>query len=355
MHAHDSTRRHSPPGIRLVLAALLLVIAGSSAASAAVLILPLGDSITHGGNGDGGVVYPTYRAWLYQDLGKLGYDVDFVGSLDQPVPPVGSDPHNEGHSAYTAGQVLAELPAWLGAYPPPEVALIHLGTNDAVQGIPAGRTRSDLQGIVAVLRARNPSMTILVAQIIPTSVSSINTRIEALNGEIAGLSTLSTPQSQVIVVDQYAGYDGVADNQHGGVHPLTSGEQKMTSQWEIALIPVLARDIPAIVTPVPTANPIPSDTVPAPPPIVVTTVPEPSPTVTEIATPGAGPRFGARSYRIGSIPSRTLSGGIGTEVGGGSRSLRVVPGRQVASTGITPPAKSFTRWYPAARWMSGLR
>ena len=46
-------------------------------------------------------------------------------------------------------------------------------------------------------------MTILVAQIIPTSVGSTNTRIEALNREIAGLASLSTPQSPVVIVDQY--------------------------------------------------------------------------------------------------------------------------------------------------------
>ena len=97
-----------------------------------------------------------------------------------------------------------------------------------------------------MLRARNPSMTILLAQIIPTSVGSINTRIEALNREIAGLQSLSTAQSPVFVVDQYTGYDGVADNQDGGVHPLASGEKKMTARWEEVLCPVLDGVAPPI-------------------------------------------------------------------------------------------------------------
>lgn len=87
MSGFDSSCRQPRSGICLALAILLLVTASFGAASAAVLILPLGDSITHGGDGDGGVSYPTYRAWLYQDLGKLGNDVDFVGSLDRPEPP----------------------------------------------------------------------------------------------------------------------------------------------------------------------------------------------------------------------------------------------------------------------------
>ena len=177
MSGFDSSRRHPRSGMRLALAVLLLVTASFGAASASVLILPLGDSITHGGDGDG-VLYPTYRAWLYQDLRTLGYDVDFVGSLDQPTPPAGSDPHNEGHPAYTTEQVFTELPGWLEAYPAPQIALVHLGTNDAIRDVPSDRTIAALRGIVEVLRVRNPSMTILVAQIIPTSVGSTNTRIE---------------------------------------------------------------------------------------------------------------------------------------------------------------------------------
>ncbi len=133
------------------------------------------------------------------------------------------------------------------------MALVHLGTNDVLEGVPAATTIADLQAIVGVLRARNPSMTILVAQIIPTSVGSTNTAIEALNREIAGLAALSTPQSPVVIVDQYSGYDGDADNQEGGVHPLTSGEKKMAARWEGALFPVLARGVPAIVTTSPTS------------------------------------------------------------------------------------------------------
>ena len=351
MSRFDSSRRRPRAGLHLATAVLLLATASFGAASASVLVLPLGDSITHGGDGDGGVLFPTYRYWLYQDLEKLGYDVDFVGSLDQPQPPGPSDPHNEGHAAYTAGQVLTELPGWLQAYPPPEIALVHLGTNDAIHGIPAGRTAEDLRGIVGVLRARNPSMTILLAQIIPTSVGSINRRIEALNREIAGLQSLSTAQSPVIVVDQYSGYDGVADNQEGGVHPLTSGEQKMTAQWEIALVPVLAGAGPGIVTPSPIVSPAGPITVPTAPPAVVTTPPAAVPTVT---TPISSSRFGARSYRICSIPTRTLSDIPGTTVRttGSTRLSRDDAG---AATAITPPTTLFRRWYPAARWSAGLR
>ncbi|HIH03371.1 MAG TPA: hypothetical protein HA263_05825 [Methanoregulaceae archaeon] len=320
---------------------LLLCLAGTGTASAAVAVLPLGDSITHGGTGDGGVLYPTYRAWLYQDLRTLGYNVDFVGSLNKPDAPAGSDPDNEGHAAYTSAQVLAELPAWLEAYPPPQVALVHLGTNDVLESVPASQTAADLAAIIGVLRARNPSMAILVAQIIPTSVGSTNTAIEALNREIAGLAALSTDQSPVVIVDQYTGFDPDADLQTGGAHPATSGEKKMAARWEGALFPILARGL----SPAPTSGPIVPPTIASTVPTIVTAPPT-------VATPSAS-RFGSRIYRInGGTATQTPSGSAGATLTGSTRT-RV----SAASAGnsLAPPATAFTRWYPAARWSAGIR
>lgn len=342
-------------GWRSVALLLLFCLAATGAATAAISILPLGDSITYGGPGDGGVSIPSYRAWLYQDLRASGYDVDFVGSLNKPDAPAGSDPDNEGHPGYTSGKVLAELPTWLNAYPPPQVALVHLGTNDVLDGVPTARTIADLTSIVGVLRARNPSMTILVAQIIPTSVGSTNTAIEGLNQEIAGLAALSTVQSPVVIVDQYTGYDGEADNQEGGVHPVTTGEKKIAAAWERALIPVLSQGVPIVVTTVP-ITPTPT-VVPTTQPTVIATEPTTSPTAVPTilpatATPTVPSHFGARVYRIGGTAAQTRSGSSGSILTGTGRSRTTISS---AATSLTPPTTSFTRWYPAARWSAGLQ
>ena len=188
-------------------------------------------------------------------------------------------------------------------------------------------------------------MTILVAQIIPTSVGSTNTAIEALNLEISGLAALATVQSPVVVVDQYSGYDGDADNQEGGVHPLTSGEKKMAARWEGALFPVLARGVPTALTMIPTTSLT-----------VVATVPTTIPTVrtTILSTPvgTVTPRFGSRTYLIGQAPTRTLAGSVGFTVTGSTGSRTSVSSSAAA---LTPPIKPFERWYPAARWSAGLR
>jgi hypothetical protein len=147
-----------------------------------------------------------------------------------------------------------------------------------------------------------------------------------------------------VIVDQYSGYDGDADNQEGGVHPLTSGEKKMAARWEGALFPVLARGVPAIVTPSPTVV----TTVPT----VVITVPATIPlTAPAIATPTVTPRFGSRTYLIGQAPPRTPSGSTRSTLTGstGTRSA------SSAATGIAPPTTPFRRWYPATRWSAGLR
>ncbi len=96
-------------------------------------------------------------------------------------------------------------------------------------------------------------MAVLIAQVIPTSSEERNREIVALNAEIAGLQSLGTPGSPVVVVDQFSGYDGARDNQDGGVHPIESGEQKMAARWMAALLPLLSGRVTPTV--VPTAAP----------------------------------------------------------------------------------------------------
>ena len=50
--------------------------------------------------------HPTYRYWLWNDLEKNGYDVDFVGSWTAPNFPFDFDQDNEGHGGYMTGGIL---------------------------------------------------------------------------------------------------------------------------------------------------------------------------------------------------------------------------------------------------------
>jgi len=255
---HQSDRTNTPhPARGTLLAALLLMGVLASTGAASTTIMPLGDSITHGSfDPQTGSVHLSYRYWLWTDLRANGYDVDFVGSLSTPNFTIAFDNDNEGHAGYTSGEVLESLPTWLAASDPPAIALVHLGTNDVTAGIPPSQTVRNLSGIVSLLRARNPGVAVLIARLIPTSSEELNRAIVVLNEEIGGLQSLDRPGSPVIVVDQFSGYDGVRDNQGGGVHPSESGEAKMAARWMEALLPLLpVRTVP---TAAPTAAPGPA-------------------------------------------------------------------------------------------------
>ncbi|MBF0431107.1 MAG: hypothetical protein HQK83_07505 [Fibrobacteria bacterium] len=196
-------------------------------------ILALGNSITQGNNG-----HNTYRRPLYHKLINAGYNVDFVGSLNVPFsgsyPNPDFDLDHEGHWGWKIDEVLAKLPGWLNGYTP-DVAIIHLGTNDAAQNQSVASSLNELSAVIDALRTDNPNIVIFLAKITPlnTNVES-NFRISQLNSKIPTLkATKSTDQSPIIIVDQNTGFD--PDYQTGDtydkVHPNPQGEEKMAVKW----------------------------------------------------------------------------------------------------------------------------
>jgi parallel beta-helix repeat protein len=231
-------------------------------AGATVRIVPLGDSITKGSTQTAEEAqYPTYRYWLWHSLQDNGYDVDFVGSWDQPrFSDFSFDQDNEGHGGYTTGGILngadddpwqGHLSGWLGSYYP-DIALVELGTNDVLHQVPVDQSIRNLEAIIDTLREQNPHIKILVGTVIPTSIYREN--LIALNQRIPQVAAdKSTAASPVRIVDLYAGYDALTDNQLPlGLHPNRRGEQKIAAKWYAALTPLLDSATPA---PTPTPTP----------------------------------------------------------------------------------------------------
>ena len=205
-----------------------------------VTIAPIGDSITNGGNSR-----PSYRRALWQKLQQGGYDVDFVGSKNTffgnnpPVSEQDFDLDHEGHWAEEAGFVADNIDAWLTGYTP-DIVIMHLGTNDFDRGQSNQSTLVEFESIIASLRADNPLVTILVAEIIPLQnqdTSSLNTAIRNW------APAQSTSLSPVIVVDQYTGYNPATDS-YDNYHPNAVGEEKMASRWFSVLQSVLDGEDP---------------------------------------------------------------------------------------------------------------
>jgi cellulase/cellobiase CelA1 len=132
--------------------------------------------------------------------------------------------------------------------------------------------------LVGQMRANNPNMKILVAQIIPMSAAACSTcpaDVVELDNAIPGWAAgLTTAQSPIVVVDQWTGFDAVADTVDG-VHPNNGGFQKMANRWYPPLAQVLNGVIP---TPSPTT---PSPTTPSP------TTPSPTPSTSPTGGGGA--------------------------------------------------------------------
>ncbi len=240
-------------------AALLLTLPAGPADAAAVRIMPLGDSIT----GNPGC----WRALLWNDLQRGGHtNIDFVGTQPPQGCAVPYDGDGEGHGGalVTAVADQNQLPAWLSASRP-DVVLMHFGTNDVWSNRSVDTILAAYTKLVEQMRASNPAMRVVVAQIIPMNPSSCTEcaqRVVALNAAIPGWAAArTTPASPVTVVDQWTGFSTATDT-GDGVHPNAAGDRKIADRWLPAVVRALDGTQPsASVSPSPSRSVSPSASV----------------------------------------------------------------------------------------------
>lgn len=227
-----------------VVTMLLLPLVLSSLAiaqTAPVRVMPLGDSIT----GSPGC----WRALLWTNLQNTGFTgVDFVGTLSGQGCGIPFDSDCEGHGGFLATDVANNnlLPGWLAATHP-DIVMMHFGTNDIWNGRTPAVILAAFSKLVDQMRASNPSMKILVAQILPVNPSSCPQcpqRTIDFNAAIpawaAGKSTAASP---IVVVDQWTGFNSAADT-IDGVHPNSSGNVKIANKWYPALTALIRNQSP---------------------------------------------------------------------------------------------------------------
>jgi lysophospholipase L1-like esterase len=231
------------PFFRILLTLLLLALGvtlapavAATPAVAPVRIMPLGDSIT----GSPGC----WRSVLWNQLRNAGHsNIDFVGTLSQQGCPQAFDGDNEGHGGELVTNVANQnlLPARLSATRP-DIVVMHFGTNDVWSGIAPDRILTAYTRLVTQMRASNPNMKILVAQIIPmnpTNCTGCARRVVDLNARIPGWArATSTSRSPVTVVDQWTGFSTSGDT-YDGVHPSAPGNTKIAARWYPALAALL--------------------------------------------------------------------------------------------------------------------
>ncbi|SPO07483.1 related to acetylxylan esterase [Cephalotrichum gorgonifer] len=191
--------------------------------------MPFGDSITD---------YGCWRALVWEMFQQSGHDVEFVGSRTSETACGGLvyDRDHEGHPGYAAAGIASQnqLVDWLRQNPA-DIITMHLGTNDILQR--RGPTSAILEAfstMVGQMRDSNPSMMIIVAQIIP--LPQYAAAVDELNASIpAWAASVNSTRSPVYVVDQWTGLDPSTDL-YDGVHLTESGELKVADRFYSALV-----------------------------------------------------------------------------------------------------------------------
>ena len=219
-----------------------------------VNILPLGNSLTNGTN-----VYNSYRRYLWQMLHKANYNFDFIGSWDKydmggPVSNPDFDMDHDGHSGWKASDVLNQpdwdkqrgnIRDWLLTYTP-DIALLEFGTNEVFQCIKNTDAINNIDTVIQLLREKNKSVKILLAQIPPLGAAWADKKLCSNDIEYSkaviefnkailqyGKAKNSTG-SPIIIVDQFTDVNPAVD-MYDDIHPNAIGEKKMAEKWFAAI------------------------------------------------------------------------------------------------------------------------
>lgn len=230
--------------IRLLGTVIVLMAVAQSAQAQAVKIMHLGDSLTSGHRG-----YVSYRYDLWFDLIDAGFDIDFVGALQNtyhdtnldwyPEYLTTFDRDHEGWWGYRTDE-LVDIARYVSATHQPDIVLLWAGGNDIGQLGNSGVTnaRFGLRDIIEGIRSNVPGVTILLG--LKSPVNARNSEfIDPLNDAIAAVaSDLDTNESPVILVDHYTGFD-IGSMTIDDIHHNLVGEAWIAENWFEVLADIL--------------------------------------------------------------------------------------------------------------------
>ena len=95
----------------------------------------------------------------------------------------------------------------------------------------------------------NPTVIVLLAQVIPAGKLPKYSYLPELNAELAHLAAkLHAPAQPVLLVDQATGFDWRTDTGGDFVHPNAAGGAKIAQRWFEALQPLLRTPPPRVVS-----------------------------------------------------------------------------------------------------------
>ncbi|HVY38306.1 MAG TPA: GDSL-type esterase/lipase family protein, partial [Polyangia bacterium] len=191
------------------------------------VILPLGDSITHGfsSTDDAG-----YRSALFKLIVAANQNVTFIGSLMNGPTTVSGKPfvrNHEGHDGITVTGITGYVPPAKSFSTTPHIVLLHIGTNDMTSNADPTTTANQLSTLITNLVKAAPDALIVVAKIVPLGYSNSN-----YTSYIAKIPDVvkAHASDHVIMVDMST-LPGSDIRGSGNVHPTDQGYADMANLW----------------------------------------------------------------------------------------------------------------------------
>ena len=244
--------------IGLALLSLLLGFAGS-AFPANIRIMPLGDSITAGNNS--GVADPggwiSYRKDLHDLLAAGRYSTVFVGSLSNGGSVTGfTDVKHEGHGGWQAAgvptSILPSLNGFLTANPP-DIFLLHIGTNDISSGQSPAGVRDEINLILNEIdnyesSTGRPVWVVLALIVNRATGCTYRAQTTQLNDLLDAMAIARQNNGdKIVIVDMenaITDYDRIDDGTIDGemfdcLHPFATGYARMADAWYLGLLDIL--------------------------------------------------------------------------------------------------------------------
>ena len=221
-----------------------------------VNIMPAGDSITKGSNAgeDEEAYFASYRKDLWDLLNNAGYEVDFVGTQSWGWLISDFDADNDGHGAVTDAWMAENIYNGLDDADnglnllnnnPPDVVLLHIGTNELeIPPIDAEEVSNILEEIDQYEAANRTTVTVILARIVKRScceevtpacdecqeTTDFNDTIEAM------VQARINNGDKIIMVDMenIPGFDYHEDpvgHMYNNLHPYETGYAMIADQW----------------------------------------------------------------------------------------------------------------------------
>lgn len=220
---------------------MLTLLLTADQSSGQVKIMPLGNSITRGVRGPS-----TDDAGFRNDLAALltaeGVVFDFVGSLANGV---GFDSDHEGHDGLRAEQLRDSVTTYL-TQNPPEVILLHAGTNDISNDQSVASTATEIGELLDAIHGFDPAIKTIISSVLPRADDK-DSQVSQLNPEIYALFRARRDAGQNVF---YAGLNEIMKTnptwdedffeKSDAVHPNDAGHEVIARVFLNKLMTVLS-------------------------------------------------------------------------------------------------------------------